>query len=583
MIGFERIMAEEYLRRFGWCDPVPWDFQGYGNISAPQEEDQEPSDLSQTLMEGISSGTVEEMRPNNLTEDPLYVEALSKFQSANNLTVTGVLDEATREIMNKPRCGFPDKTSLLNDSLANAPSWNGSSNSSTNHTEAMNSTGPSSSTEPESVRRKRFLDRLMWNARSKRELLGEDRAAAIALGFAKRSLKWRLVGEAYSVQMSISQQRTLLRLAFRMWSEVIPLEFEEDLFSPSSDIDIKLGFGRGKHMGCSQSFDGIGQVFAHAWRLGDIHFDDDEHFVAPSSDQGINLLKVAVHEIGHALGLPHIYRSASVMQPNYIPHDRYFELDWFDRKSMQEIYGICEGGFSTVFDWVHKRLIAGVVRYQFNTYFFRSSWYWMYENKSKRTRYGDPLPISSGWHNLPTTDIEAFVHIWTWNRNVQYFFKGTQYWRYDSNRDMGFTEDVQGSRYPKLIRDGFPGAPSPMDTAYFDRRDNNIYFFRGDQVTAFSVELNRKISGYPKKIIEVFPPVDANDHPIGNINAVYYSYTHRAIFFIKDKYFWKVADKTDRHLKPELPQNGLHPRRRVAEQWVDICDVHPSMLTLSNS
>lgn len=49
----------------------------------------------------------------------------------------------------------------------------------------------------------------------------------------------------------------------------------------------------GRHLGCNQKFDGTGQEFAHAWFLGDIHFDDDEHFTAPDVDSGISLLKVS--------------------------------------------------------------------------------------------------------------------------------------------------------------------------------------------------------------------------------------------------------------------------------------------------
>lgn len=49
----------------------------------------------------------------------------------------------------------------------------------------------------------------------------------------------------------------------------------------------------GRHLGCPRAFDGSGQEFAHAWRLGDIHFDDDEHFTPPTSDMGISLLKVS--------------------------------------------------------------------------------------------------------------------------------------------------------------------------------------------------------------------------------------------------------------------------------------------------
>ncbi|GCC41676.1 hypothetical protein chiPu_0025519, partial [Chiloscyllium punctatum] len=94
-----------------------------------------------------------------------------------------------------------------------------------------------------------------------------------------------------------------------------------------------------RHLGCSQVFDGTGQEYAHAWRLGDVHFDDDEHFVSPSSSEGISLLTVAVHEIGHVLGLPHIRRPGSIMHPNYIPQDsKDLELDWYDRKAIQQIY-----------------------------------------------------------------------------------------------------------------------------------------------------------------------------------------------------------------------------------------------------
>lgn len=49
--------------------------------------------------------------------------------------------------------------------------------------------------------------------------------------------------------------------------------------------------------------------------------------------------QVAVHEIGHVLGLPHTYRTGSIMQPNYTPQEPVFELDWSDRKAIQKLYG----------------------------------------------------------------------------------------------------------------------------------------------------------------------------------------------------------------------------------------------------
>lgn len=90
-------------------------------------------------------------------------------------------------------------------------------------------------------RRKRHLAALVSKSRHKRDL-GETGYMA----FSKRLLKWRLIGEGYSSQLTIEEQRYIFRLAFRMWSEVSPLEFVEDTRSPLEDVDIRLGFGTGE-------------------------------------------------------------------------------------------------------------------------------------------------------------------------------------------------------------------------------------------------------------------------------------------------------------------------------------------------
>lgn len=53
----------------------------------------------------------------------------------------------------------------------------------------------------------------------------------------------------------------------------------------------------------------------------------------------VSSFEVAVHEIGHVLGLPHIYRSGSIMQPSYLPQESGFEMGWMDRKAIQRLYG----------------------------------------------------------------------------------------------------------------------------------------------------------------------------------------------------------------------------------------------------
>uniref|UniRef100_A0A0D9QWU3 Matrix metalloproteinase-21 n=1 Tax=Chlorocebus sabaeus TaxID=60711 RepID=A0A0D9QWU3_CHLSB len=494
--------------------------------------------------------------PPETPEGAALAAAVRRFQRANALPASGELDAATLAAMNRPRCGVPDMRPPPPVAASSPP-------------------GPPR--RPRSRRSPRAplsLSRRGWQPRG-----SPDGGAARA--FSKRTLSWRLLGEALSSQLSASEQRRIVALAFRMWSEVTPLDFREDLAAPGAAVDIKLGFGRGRHLGCPRAFDGSGQEFAHAWRLGDIHFDDDEHFTPPTSDMGISLLKVAVHEIGHVLGLPHTYRTGSIMQPNYTPQEPAFELDWSDRKAIQKLYGSCEGSFDTAFDWIRKdRNQYGEVMVRFSTYFFRNSWYWLYENRNNRTRYGDPIEILTGWHGIPTYNIDAFVHIWTWKRDERYFFRGNQYWRYDSDKDQALTEDEQGKSYPKLISEGFPGIPSPLDTAFYDRRQKLIYFFKESLVFAFDVNRNRVLNSYPKKITEVFPAIIPQNHPFRNIDSAYYSYAYNSIFFFKGNAYWKVVNDKDKQQNSWLPANGLFPKKLISEKWFDVCDVHISTLNM---
>uniref|UniRef100_A0A665WMQ1 Matrix metallopeptidase 21 n=1 Tax=Echeneis naucrates TaxID=173247 RepID=A0A665WMQ1_ECHNA len=512
----DKYTAELFLSRYGFMEPVNW----------------------------------EEIQP---SESQAFLSALKEFQKVSGLPVTGVLDEATKVAMNKPRCGVPDKETVSSLAIPMTPS-------------------------EEVQRRKRHLAALLSKSRPKRDL-GENGYMA----FSKKELKWRLIGEGYSSQLTIEEQRYILKLAFRMWSEVSPLEFVEDTRSPLEDVDIKLGFGTGRHLGCNQRFDGTGQEFAHAWFLGDIHFDDDEHFTGPNAGSGISLLKVAVHEIGHVLGLPHIYRPGSIMQPNYLPHESGFEMDWMDRKAIQRLYGACKGQFNTVFDWIRKEKTPyGETVIRFNTYFMRDGWYWLYENRNNRTRYGDPVPLQIGWRGIPVDGVDAHVHVWSRKRDAVYFFKGTQFWRYDSKNDVVFTQDPEGHHYPRLISEAFPGVSSPIDTAFYDRRDSHIYFFKNTLVYAFDIEANSLAKGFPKNIRDVFPPVVNGDHPDGNIDAAYFSYTHNAIFLLKGTRFWQVVGSRDRWRWLFLPHNGLLPHKEVDQHWFDICNVHPTTLKLTH-
>lgn len=86
-------------------------------------------------------------------------------------------------------------------------------------------------------------------------------------------------------------------------------------------------WGSNNH-GDNFSFDGSGNVLAHAFFpppnggsiAGDIHFDEDESWTLKTkntSNQPIDLMTVAAHEIGHSLGLNHSSEPNALMFAYY--------------------------------------------------------------------------------------------------------------------------------------------------------------------------------------------------------------------------------------------------------------------------
>lgn len=64
------------------------------------------------------------------------------------------------------------------------------------------------------------------------------------------------------------------------------------------------------------------------------------------------------------------------------------------------------------------------------------------------------------------------------------YFSGEDYFLYNSEEDKvydGGTGKISEKFGPKKGQD--IGVPNNLDTAYFDKRDKNIYFFKGDTVS----------------------------------------------------------------------------------------------------
>ena len=107
--------------------------------------------------------------------------------------------------------------------------------------------------------------------------------------------------------------------AFKVYKKHSGLKFKK--VKPNEPCGIKISFGKEDHS-CGFPFQGTGGVLAHGFYPGpgiggDLHFDADENWTDQKTPPGHNLFVVAVHEIGHCLGLTHSQSADSVMYPTY--------------------------------------------------------------------------------------------------------------------------------------------------------------------------------------------------------------------------------------------------------------------------
>lgn len=139
--------------------------------------------------------------------------------------------------------------------------------------------------------------------------------------------------------LSDAQVEAAIELARKAWSDVADISFTKtDQAGQVDSLDISFA-----------SIDGRGGTLAQAYFpddlnpaiiAGDIRFDAAETWEVGDrlGAAAFDLVAVAVHEIGHALGLEHSHSADSILRPTISANTQFVGLSADDIRSIQELY-----------------------------------------------------------------------------------------------------------------------------------------------------------------------------------------------------------------------------------------------------
>ncbi|KAF2887383.1 hypothetical protein ILUMI_18790 [Ignelater luminosus] len=272
-----------------------------------------------------------------------------------------------------------------------------------------------------------------------------------------RSLTYRI--QRYTNDLNRGHVDSEIQRALDEWSKITKISFKPARQGEVSRMNINFS-----------SIDGRGKVLAYAYspESGTILFDDDELWTR-NTKRGTNLFQVAVHEVGHSLGLAHSDDTTSIMFPFYQGYIEHLKLSVDDIKGISALYKTYQsprftsGGNNEILcrDPKTDAIFSSFDHY---VHVLKGDKYWKFTLNFDLVE--GPHLIRDKWSELPDNIDAAFTY---WN-NVTYFLKGSNMWKYIEN---------QKHKKSQLIAYGFPGIPNDIDASLMWSGNGKMYFFKG--------------------------------------------------------------------------------------------------------
>ena len=271
--GADVTHVQEYLERFGYVGDVTEKLGTFGTASFPLAEGDDLASLDERPA-GVEKGTF----------DDATAEALRRFQEFAGLPVTGVVDAATAEKLDQPRCGNPDTPGLAEFSTSGRK----------------------------------------W---------------------ATNNLRYAY--QNFTPDLTSGQITVAIEQAFALWAAYTPLRFTPVTLAAGPEIIIQFIAGDhgdgapfdGPSGVLAHAFFPSVPPAVPTAIMGDAHFDEAETWTVavPPGAGTIDLVTVAAHEFGHSLGLGHSAVAGALMAPFYGGPHRQLEAD--DIAGITSLYG----------------------------------------------------------------------------------------------------------------------------------------------------------------------------------------------------------------------------------------------------